>query len=425
MKLSKFINHPLFSGSVIMIVGSNATSFINYIYHFVMGRLLGPSNYGELAALFSLIGILGILPSSINLAIIKYVSSASTMEEAAGIINWLNKKVLLFTLVFSFILFIATPFLASFLKINDYFSVAIISVVFFFGLPAFLNRSALQGLLRFRQMVVSILVENSVKLILGVILVYLGFSVSGAMGALIVAGFIGWWLSRSAVMDYLNIRSQNKPRLKSFFSYAIPIMVQSVAMTSLYSADLILVKHFFPSHEAGIYAAISILGKIIFFGAGPISAVMFPIVAQRKTRGENHQKIFKYSFLLTLVLSSVILTLYWLMPEIAIKLLPGSLYLEGADLLVWFGIFMTFYTLASLFINYHLSMGRTTSIILPVIAAVAQIVSIWLYHSSLIMVMFISITVTALLLISLLIYSIYGNRFFKEDKTIISNSSGL
>lgn len=408
-----------------MIVGSNATSFINYIYHFVMGRLLGPSNYGELATLFSLIGILGILPSSINLAIIKYVSSASSKEEAEGIINWLNKKVFLFALAFSFILFIATPPLASFLKIDNYFSVVITSIVFLFGLPTFLNRSILQGLLRFHQMVVSLLVENSVKLVLGIILVYLGFSISGAMGALGVASFIGWWLSRNAVKDYLDIKLQNKPKLKSLFSYSVPVMIQSVAMTSLYSSDLILVKHFFPSHETGIYAAISILGKIIFFGAGPISAVMFPIVAQRKTRGENYQKIFKYSFLLTFVLSSVILTLYWLMPEIAIKLLPGSLYLEGANLLVWFGIFMTFYTLASLFINYHLSMGRTTSIILPVIAAVVQIVSIWLYHSSLIMVIFISITVTALLLISLLIYSIYGNRFFKEDKTIISNSSGL
>lgn len=405
------IRHPLFSGSAVMIIGSNATSFINYIYHFVMSRLLGPSSYGELAALFSLIGILGILPSSINLAIIKYVSSAQTKEEAWGIINWLNRKAYLFTVVFSILLLISTSYIATFLKINDYFPIAIISIVFLFGLPAFLYRAVLQGLLRFRQMVMSLLLENSTKLILGVILVFLGFSVSGAMGALVVASLVGWWLSRSAIRDHLRSGIQAKAPAKSFLSYSIPVMVQSIAMTSLYSIDLILVKHFFQPHETGIYAAVSMLGKIIFFGAGPIAAVMFPIVAQRKTKGENYQKVFMVSLLLTSILSLTILLIYWLKPQAAIRLLPGSLYLEGAALLVWFGIFMTLYTLASLLINFHLSMGKTTVVVLPVIAAVTQLVSVWYYHPSLISVIFISIGITALLLSSLLIYStVYGRR---------------
>ena len=39
--------------------------------------------------------------------------------------------------------------------------------------------------------------------------------------------------------------------------------IQALAFTSFFTTDLILVKHFFPPFEAGIYAALSTLGKII------------------------------------------------------------------------------------------------------------------------------------------------------------------
>ncbi len=72
----QLITNPLFSGSAIMIFGSNFVSFINYLFHLVMGRMLGPASYGELAALIALIGLLGMIPASMSLVIVKYVSSA-------------------------------------------------------------------------------------------------------------------------------------------------------------------------------------------------------------------------------------------------------------------------------------------------------------------------------------------------------------
>lgn len=412
--LIKYItNHPLFAGSFIMIIGSNGVSFLNYIYHFLMGRLLGPANYGELASIISFMGLLSIIPASFNMVIIKYVSSIQDRQEINQTIGWFKNKALVASLIFTFIILILVPFLSSFLKVSMTL-LFLLALSAFFSLQSSLNRSILQGLLKFKEMILSILVENSAKLIFSIVLVYLGFQVSGAMFAFILAVFLGLYTTNRYI-KYESIKQTylSSVKIKAMLKYAIPVAIQYMAITSLYSSDVILVKHFFTPYDAGIYASLSTLGRIIFFGVGPIGAVMFPLVSQRNSRGQTHKKIFVYSFLASMILSLGILLIYWLYPVIAIKLLFGVGYLKAANLLVWFGLFISLFTLSSLLINYGLSLGKTSIVILPLIAAIAQIILLIFFHQTLFSVIFVSMIVCALLLVSLLIYSIYGKYIFK------------
>ena len=79
-KLRRFVEHPLFSGSVIMIGGNMAANAINYLYHLVMGRLLGPAGYGVLASLYSLLYLAGIVPTSASISVVKFISSAKDAD---------------------------------------------------------------------------------------------------------------------------------------------------------------------------------------------------------------------------------------------------------------------------------------------------------------------------------------------------------
>lgn len=405
----QIIKNPTITGSLMMIVGSNATNFINYIYHLLMGRLLGPSSYGELASLLSLVGLIGMVPAALSLVAVKYVSSAKNGQEINNLVAWINKKTLLAGIIILVVISLASPFLASFMKINSTGLIFIIAGTFLFSLPSLYYKSILQGLLRFKETVIGVLIENSTKLILGVLLVYIGFSVGGALTAFLMATFLGWLFSRYFLKDYLTSDSIGEIKVRSMVAYSVPVLVQSVAITSLYSTDLILVKHFFSPETAGLYAALSTLGKIIFFAVGPIGAVMFPMVSKRKAEGVDYKKVFNYSFITTAVVSFIILAVYWWVPRLAITILYGSLYLEIANLLVWFGVFITLFTLSSLLINFHLSLERTKVVFLPFLAAVFQFIGIWFYHSTLTDVILVSIVVNALLLFSLLIFHKIAN----------------
>lgn len=403
--ISNSINNPLFTGSIVMIVGSNLINFLNYLYHLIIGRMLGPASYGELAALISLMGLLSIIPSSINLVIVKYVSSAKSDEEITNLINWLKSRIIKSSLIFSSVILILSPLISSFLHISKMIYLIFFAATFLVGFQSLFYRAILQGLLKFKEMIFSILAENSVKLLASIVLIYLGFRVGGAVAAFLIAAVIGWGIN----VFYLKVKTKETsnihPDVKSMALFAIPVVIQSFATTSLYSSDVLLVKHFFSSHDAGIYASLSTLGKIIFFAAGPIGAVMFPLVSQRNAKGGNYKKVFKYSFIFTFITSCMILTIYWLFPQIAIKVLYGALYLEAASLLFYFGVFITLFSLSSLVINYGLSLGKVKVVFFPLIAALVQITMIWFYHPSLYLVIITSIVIAALLLMFLLIYS--------------------
>src|SRR5690606_35205120 len=75
------VSHPLFSGSSIMILGSLGANAINYLYHLIMGRALGPVDYGKLAAIFSLLYIVSVVPISSGFAIVKFISTAKDKKE--------------------------------------------------------------------------------------------------------------------------------------------------------------------------------------------------------------------------------------------------------------------------------------------------------------------------------------------------------
>ncbi len=430
-RINRLISHPLFSGSAIMIIGSNSASALNYLYHLVVGRLLGPSSYGEFASLISVIGLLGIIPAAVSLVIVKQVSSAKSDSEAKNLIRWFKSKAFIVSLSFALLMLVFSPLISSFLRINKFSYILLISLLFLFSLQTGFNRAILQGVLKFKEIVISILAENTAKVLISAILILLGFAVTGALTAYVGASLLGLYLTNY----YLKVKNENDypihTNVKSVLFLTIPMLVQTVSTTSMISSDVVLVKHFFSSHEAGIYAALSTLGKIIFFGTGPITAVMFPLVSKKNSKGESYRRVLIYSFTATALFALVICVFYFLAPTVAINLLFGPSYLESSSLLIWFGIFMSLFTLSSLLVNFGISLGKNRIAIFPLFSAILQIILIFLFHQTLFTVIIISSGVTALLLVTLLIYLsfdgelMYGKNAFKGDKVDFNNRPGI
>lgn len=422
LSIFNLIKHPLFSGSFVMVAGSTLANILSYFNHLVLGRLLGPSEYGELVTLISFSGLLAVIPVSTSLAVTKYVS-ISKEDDKSLLINWFSTVYFKLSLIIFILLIILVPVISSFLHLSNINHAIIIAVIFLFSFPTIINRAILQGLLKFKENMISILIEFSTRFSIAILLVYLGYRVGGAIFGFLVAAIVSWFQTKMYLKRYLKKNIKRPNFVKSIIKYTIPVVAQSIAMLSLISSDIILVKHFFSSYDTGIYAALSVLGRIIFFGAGPIGAVMFPLVAQRNSKGMKVGTLLILSFLATLAVAVFFLLIYWLFPNFAISLLYGKSYLEASDLLIWFGIFITLYTFSALLLNFQLSLGRIKIVFLPILAALLQIIAIWFYHEDLMTVILISILVNALLLACLLIYSSNNEKFFFSRIKINFNNS--
>lgn len=407
-------NNPLFSGSVIMVAGNMVANVVNYVYHILMGRMLGPVDYGILASIYSILYLVSIIPASTSVAIVKFIATAPDQAETYSVYKTIEKFVLKFALIVSSIIFVFSPVISNFLNINNYFSVALVSPVLFFSLITLVNQSASQGLTKFMGNVAPNVISSIVKLILGVAFVYIGWSVLGAMIGVVFALIAAYLYSYSFINKHLKKYRFREIDLKPFFKYALPVLIQALAFTSIFTTDVILVKHFFPAFEAGVYAAMSTLGKIIFFATAPVAATMFPIVSKKHAKSEPFLNVFLISFFVTFVVSFFVVTLYWLFPNIAIGTLYGSAYLSASSNLVWMGLFLAFYSMSSLLVNFFLAIGKVWVVAIPFVLAILQVLLIWIRHSSILDVLQSSLAVSFVIFVFLLIYMfIIQNRGFE------------
>lgn len=408
-KLKALRFNKFFSASILMIFGNNLINVFNYLYHFIMGRLLGPSGYGELATLISLVGLLLIIPTSFGLAIARLVATSSEDPKAKHLLNWLIKKTFIASLIVSLFFCLASPFISSYLKISNNLFVILIGVFFIFSMLSYIYKSILQGLLKFSSLVLSTLGETLAKLIIGLILVYMGYGVFGALGAILLGAILGLIISKKFVGNFLTLKNPkavNTHHLKELVLYSVPVAVYTIAQTSLFSADLILVKHFFSAFDAGLYAALSSLGKVIIFGSGPIILVMFPMISQKFAKKQNYIRIFLLSLAFTLLVCFSVLGLFYFVPELVIMSSLGAHYLQAAPILFLFGAFISLISISNLLINFMLSLKRTKVVIFPTIAAIGQIVLINYFHNSLLEVINISVIVGFCLLVSLSVFAL-------------------
>lgn len=373
---------------------------INYLYHLVMGRVLGPSDYGVLASLYSILYLIGIIPASASVAVVKFISSAKK-QETYSIYVALGKFVSVLAFVVSVLFLVFSPLIAKFLNISGVWSVTIVSPILFLTLITLTNQATSQGLLKFWGIVIPTLISSFVKFALGITLVFIGWSVFGAMFAIAVGLGLAFWYSAWFIRRNLAKMEVKKYSLGPFLKYSLPVLLQSLAFTSLFSTDVLLVKHFFDPFQAGIYAALSTLGKIIFFATSPVTATMFPIVSKRHALGEGHRKVFMAALVITVSVSALITAFYWLFPNIAIGILYGSAYLSASAELVWMGIFILFYSISSLFVNYSLSLGNSKVIAFPLLGAAAQIPLIWLWHGSILQVIQISLVISVVMFLGI------------------------
>jgi O-antigen/teichoic acid export membrane protein len=199
-KIKKLITHPFFSGSAIMIVGSNLANFFAYLYHLIIGRMLGPAGYGELASILSLVGLFSITFGFLGLVIVKFVSGMDE-GEARSFFSWVTKRSLVAACAVSVILLLINGYLSTFLNVPVRSIILTVPLLFILFM-SFIFTSFLQGLLRFGRLVVSSNFSLLGRLILGVLFVYLGFSVFGALAGVLLSSLLGLFLAVYFLKDY-------------------------------------------------------------------------------------------------------------------------------------------------------------------------------------------------------------------------------
>jgi O-antigen/teichoic acid export membrane protein len=270
-----------------------------------------------------------------------------------------------------------------------------------------LNTGFLQGLMKFGFLSFAGVFSGIIKLIVGIVLVFLGFRAFSGLWAIVFMGLGSFIICFIPLKFIFSKKTSEEVYIssKEILQYALPVFITVLFMTSFTSTDVILVKHFFNPHEAGFYAGLSLIGKVIFYFTAPITAVMFPLLIRRHNIGKSFNKLFYLALLLVLIPSASITGFYFLFPKFVVNLfLGGRDYLEIAKFVGLFGVNLTIFSLLNVFVNFFLSLNKTKIALLIVIGALAQIILIYLFHADFYQIITVSILVSLTLLLVLCAY---------------------
>ena len=400
----------LLSGSVLMLLSTTIVNAGNYLYNLILGRWLGPADFSDLSLIVTLMLMVTFVTVTLQMTAAKFAANYSADEDpqlSTALRQWLGKWSWGLGTAIGLVLVVGAPFWQSFFRAASPWPFVILGA----GIPIYfaqgVDRGVLQGEIEFTRLAISYQAEMWARLAFGLILVALGFSVIGATIGITLSFVATWLVARRAVTKTRQpVESAQFPasQRQAVTSFAWPVIVANVSQILVNNSDILIVKRFFEPDEAGRYAALALIGRIVFFATWSVVVTLFPIVAQRHQKGEPHRQLLWAGLGMVAAASLVIVAFTIFIPEWIVNILFGASYLSIAPLLWLYAIATMLYSLANVVINYRLSADSKFGTYLAVIGGLAQVVGLWLFHTSLRQVVVTQIVIMSGLLIALLVW---------------------
>ena len=373
------LDKNLIKGSLILLIAFNIYNALNFFFQFSMARMLSIVDYGILATLFSIIYVSGVFSESIQTVMMKYSAS----EKNPGIIKNLLKRSLkkgvsIYLILLAIYLIIAI-FLSPLLKIN-YLLLALTGIVLYSAFLIPINRGVMLGKKMFKSLSGNLILESSSKLILAILFVLLGFQVYGALFATIIAVSLAFLFSFPSLKKILKSK-ESFADVREIYSYSLPVFLITISIILFFSIDIIIAKIVFDETTAGAYAIASILAKTIFWGTQPISKAMFPLSVENGDNKSQKRNILLNACAFLFVCIFAALVLFYLFPDLLIKIFSGKEIADSSSILVYVGISMALLAFTNLSLLYKVSCGKTKGAALFLVFVLLEVLLL-LYFSA-------------------------------------------
>lgn len=397
---------PALLSSSLFFASTTLVNLGNYLFNLILGRRLGPTLFADLSVMVTLLLILTFATTAISTTVAKFTASYVAQgehERVAALRTWIGQRTFgvgcMFALVFCGS--------ARFMMILFHMRSPLPFIMLGCGMPLFfllaVDRGILQGQANFQQLALSQQAEMWTRLLGSLALVMLGWSVNGAVGGVVFSFVVAWYVARWVKRGLpTHVRVLDAGEQTKIVRYIGPVVLGLIGQMIINNSDILIVKSFFPASSAGQYAALALIGRMVFFATWSVVMVMFPYVTQRQQRGETHRSLLWLSLGIVTLVSCGIVLVSFMMPEFIVNIFFGNQYTSIAGLLGLYALATAFYALANVIVTYHLSLGNGKGNYIVLAAGIAQVVGLLSWHTTLAIVVLVQVGIMGMLLLVLL-----------------------
>lgn len=408
LKSKKISPEQLFMLSVLAVNGGN------YLYNLILGRVLGPAQFADAAVLITFLLVLSFVAMTFQLVTAKF----SVVFENDTFKNFISKIYKNATIVGlglgALIIVFANQLQALFnTSSSSMFTIFGIGVPLYFLMSV--NRGVFQGKKEFKSLSITYQAEMLSRLIITLALIFLfdiQSSVVIAVGILISFGFglVPFKFKNLNFKKTIAIEASQAKQVKSFF---VITAFYELTQIIINNSDILLVKHYFDAYDAGLYASLALIGRIVYFVAWMFVMLLLPTVVQLKKEGQATAPIlFKYVGYIAVIATAIVVGCA-LFPETAITILFGDSYLTMAPLLWKYALATGLFAISNIFAYYYLSLDRYIPVVISGVFGMLQMGLVIFFHDSLEQVVHMQIIAMVLLLVIQVIFFVFESKMKK------------
>ena len=379
-------------GSIIMLVSTALVNVINFAYNVVMGRMLGPSKFGHVTVSVTLLMLASAVTLAFQLVCAKFVARNTAAGAKAGVYRSLRSKGWLISLVLGGVLFLAQRPMAEYLRLPDSRILAVLAVGIAAYVPLGVRRGAMQGLCSFRRLSGSFIIEALTRFITGVVLVVAGYGVLGAVGAISAAVLAAYFFPLGA-----ELKAQTEAGNPASFGEGVQAIVFFIGQVIICNVDVLLVKHFFVPEVAGLYAAVALVGRLLYFSSWSVISAMFPVSAAKTHDQGPHATIVP--LVIIVAMSVTFILVLSLFPHLIIHAAFGVEFHQGEQLLPLYAVSAGLYSLSVVLIAYEMSRRIANTGWLQLVFSGVLALAIATFHNTLREVIMVQIVLMSFLLL--------------------------
>lgn len=403
-------SEQLFMLSILIVNGGN------YIYNLLLGRILGPAEFSDAAILITFLLVLSFVGMTFQIVTAKYAVLFES-DKLASFLKLITKSASFFGVLFGAAIFLFHKEL----QLIFHTQTSSMFWIFALGLPLYFLMSVNRGLYQGKDLLTKLSLTYQSEMIsrlvitIGIVLLvpFIPSSIAIAIG-IVISIIFGLFPFQKKIVKSSKVVTEKLVESKSIIIFFGLTAFYELTQIIINNSDIILVKHYFDNEQAGLYASLALIGRVVYFVSWMFVMLLLPKVIQLKKDGENTLPILLKYVGYIVVLSTLIVTFTWLFPEFVVRLMFGEQYISIASLLWKYALATSIFAIANIFAYYFLSIGKYIPVIVSAFLGLTQIGLIILYHNSLEQVVLMQVLTMVLLLIFQLAYFFYYNN--KEIK---------
>lgn len=347
----------------IFFTGSMIVAFLNYIFYPVLGRLVSPSDFGDIQAFVLLATQSTVIFGAFSAIAVNTIANVEDSSERNAVISGLQKIVFLVIGVVLVFLLLFISQLKSFFNFSSIYPLIGLAVTLFITATTMFRSSYLQGSGQFTQLSISSIISSLGRLVFVTSFILLGLGMFGSIFGIVLANALVLAYVFYKTKDSLHLtvisstHTLKEGSIMKEVKYGVLVFFATSLVVIFYTADVLIVKHYFSSIDAGLYSGVSAIAKILFFALGPSTAILFPSVKLKQSFADNSTTL-KKSLLVSFIVGGCGLIIFYLWGGIIISLMIGDKYASFAHFLPKAGIVMLLSAVVNIFIFYFLALRR-------------------------------------------------------------------